>query len=215
MTATQVGGPAFGEPTGSADEAQDVPALGKPDWPNGLKLLPEHFEAQDRYHEDFVRRAVRMAFDQPWEVSELVIDEEALASGQVRVARLRAIFRDTTPVLAGVSGASGVPPRDVTRQTPRAAERAPRRLETPPLHGGSAPRRLGTPPLHRGSAPRRLGTASAPWRQRSKTPWKAPAPWRQRSSPPRKFSSPSRSSADLRNFVRTLLSLQVFQALQR
>ncbi len=116
MTATQVGGPAFDEPTGAADEAQDVPALGKPDWPNGLKLLPEHFEAQDRYHEDFVRHAVRMAFDQPWGVSELVIDEEALASGQVRVARLRAIFPDTTPILAGVSAASGVPPRDVARQ---------------------------------------------------------------------------------------------------
>jgi hypothetical protein len=147
MTATQVGGPAFCETMGAADEVQYPPELGKPDWPNGLKLLPEPFGAQDRYHEDFVRHAVRMAFDQPWGVSELIIDG-ALTSGQVRVARLRAIFPDTTSSSPGRPVPGAFPPetRDVTRQSPRAAERAPRRLGTPQLPGGSAPRRSGTPP---------------------------------------------------------------------
>ncbi|MGO8992081.1 MAG: type VI secretion system baseplate subunit TssK [Polyangiaceae bacterium] len=112
-TTTQVDAPAFDASTGADDEVEALPPLAKPDWPLGLKLLPRHFEAQDRYHEEFVRHVARMAFDQPWGISELIIDEEALASGQLRVTRIRAIFPDTTPVLAGVAGASAVPPRSV------------------------------------------------------------------------------------------------------
>ena len=108
-TTTQVDAPAFDASTGMDEEVEALPSLAKPDWPLGLKLLPRHFEAQDRYHEEFVRYVARMAFEQPWGISELVIDEEALASGQFRVTRVRVIFPDTTPVLAGMAAASAVP----------------------------------------------------------------------------------------------------------
>jgi type VI secretion system protein ImpJ len=95
--------------------ASPLPPLAKPDWPHGLKLTCQHFQAQDRYHEDLVRFATRMAFDQPWGVSQLAIDEENVASGQIHIRRLDAILPDGTPILAGSGDGTVIPPRSFER----------------------------------------------------------------------------------------------------
>jgi type VI secretion system protein ImpJ len=113
---TQVGGPAFDGLDDVRGDRESLPPLAKPDWPLNLFLQPAHFDAQDRYHENFVRFTLRMVADAPWGVSEAAIDEDALAAGQFRLTRFRAILPDTTPVLAGVSGAAPVPPRSLMRR---------------------------------------------------------------------------------------------------
>lgn len=88
----------------SAEAAPELPALAKPAWTRGLTLAAHHFQAQDRYHEELVRFALRMTFNQPWGVTNLVLDEDALAAGEMRVRRLSAIFPDGTPILVGGEG---------------------------------------------------------------------------------------------------------------
>jgi type VI secretion system protein ImpJ len=97
------------------DSAAGLPPLSKPNWAQGLKLTGQHFQAQDRYHEDLVRFAMRMAFDQPWGVSQLVLDEENVAAGQIHVRRLDAILPDGTPILAGGVEGTVIPPRSFER----------------------------------------------------------------------------------------------------
>ena len=95
--------------------ASGLPPLSKPDWAQGLKLTGQHFQAQDRYHEDLVHFGMRMAFDQPWGVSQILIDEESVAAGQIHLRRLDAILPDGTPILAGGAHGTVIPPRSFER----------------------------------------------------------------------------------------------------
>jgi type VI secretion system protein ImpJ len=100
----------FVAPAPSERKDDDVP-LRKPDWRHGLRLMPQHFQAQDRYHEELVGVALNLAFDRPWGVADLMIDGEALATGHFALRRLSAILPDGTPVICGSAGNTHVAPR--------------------------------------------------------------------------------------------------------
>ena len=72
-------------------------------WTEGLFLTQHHFQQLDRYHEALLRDRLRAVLSYDWGVTELGIDERALATGQLRVERFSAVF----PSGAFVSGGDG------------------------------------------------------------------------------------------------------------
>ena len=87
----------------SDDEAY---ALHKPDWPKGLALKSQHFEAQDAYHERRTAFVLGLLFDHPWGVADLVLNGDAIEAGEIAIRRFDAIFPDGTPVSIGGGGGS-------------------------------------------------------------------------------------------------------------
>lgn len=91
----------------------------KPLWSDGLALWPNHFEAQDEYHEQLLTRRLRALTAYDWGVIEVSLDEHALAAGQVSVTRLDAILPDGTPILVGETNGDLLPARSLDpRATP-------------------------------------------------------------------------------------------------
>ncbi len=70
----------------------------KPLWARGLALLPQHFQFQDRYHEDLVGFRLGALVDHGFGLVDLQIDEPALARGEVKIERATALFPDGTVV---------------------------------------------------------------------------------------------------------------------
>jgi type VI secretion system protein ImpJ len=83
----------------------------KPVWSEGLFVTQHHFQQLDRYHEDLLRERVAAVVAFEWGVSELEIDERALAAGQFRIVRLVAILPDGTPI--GADGDDAVASRSL------------------------------------------------------------------------------------------------------
>jgi len=65
-------------------------------WSKGMFLTPQHFQAQDNCIEDSLQFRFAASQFANWGVTELVIDEEALANGQFTLTRLRGILPDGT-----------------------------------------------------------------------------------------------------------------------
>lgn len=63
-------------------------------WGEGQFLRPQHFQRQDAYHEWRLVQAMRALHPYAFGVQHLKIDQEALASGVLRVLELRAILPD-------------------------------------------------------------------------------------------------------------------------
>lgn len=82
-------------------------------WTEGLFVTQHHFQQLDRYHEQLLSERVLAAFPHAWGVTELEIDERALAAGQLRVVRLVGIMPDGTPILVGDGLDDGIVPRPV------------------------------------------------------------------------------------------------------
>lgn len=61
-------------------------------WTEGLFVTQHHFQRLDRYHERLLADRMRLAEAYDWGVADLVIDERALAAGQLRIARLTAVM---------------------------------------------------------------------------------------------------------------------------
>jgi type VI secretion system protein ImpJ len=80
-------------------------------WTEGLFVTQHHFQQLDRYHEGRLSDRVRglHAFD--WGVTELLIDERALSSGQLRVNRLSAVLPGGTMVMGGDGHGDVIAPR--------------------------------------------------------------------------------------------------------
>lgn len=79
-------------------------------WTEGLFVTQHHFQRLDRYHERLLADRLRLALAYDWGVTDLVIDERALAAGQLRVARLTAVMPGGA--VLGVDGqADAIPPR--------------------------------------------------------------------------------------------------------
>ncbi len=90
-----------------ADE--EAYALHKPDWPKGLELQPQHFEAQDAYHERRGAFGFGLLFDQPWGIADLTLNLEAIEAGEIALRRFEGIFPDGTPVsLTGTAGSNAL-----------------------------------------------------------------------------------------------------------
>jgi type VI secretion system protein ImpJ len=87
----------------------DVYALHKPDWPKGLQLLPQHFEAQVVYHERRMAFALGLLFDHPWGIADVALNSDAIQAGEIAVRRFEGIFPDGTPVsIGGVAGSNAL-----------------------------------------------------------------------------------------------------------
>ena len=72
--------------------------IAKPLWHEGLILTQQHFQQQDRWAEFALRQYACAAMAQPWGTLGVEIDEEALSTGRLKLARLRLCFPDGTPI---------------------------------------------------------------------------------------------------------------------
>lgn len=69
----------------------------KVEWSEGMFLRPQHFQQQDRFFEQAVRRAALSMRAFAWGVETLQIDEDLLEKGRFAVPRCRGLLPDGTP----------------------------------------------------------------------------------------------------------------------
>lgn len=69
-------------------------------WGEGLFLRPQHFQRQDAYHEARLAQAMRWLRPHAWGLAALELDEDALATGLLRVLALQAVMPDGEIVCA-------------------------------------------------------------------------------------------------------------------
>lgn len=63
-------------------------------WGEGLFLRPQHFQQQDRYHEQRLLQSVQALHPYAWGVNQLQIDRDALANNSLRLLELSLRFQD-------------------------------------------------------------------------------------------------------------------------
>lgn len=63
-------------------------------WGEGLFLRPQHFQQQDRYHDNRLHDVARSIHPYCWGVRSVKIDKEALLHNKLRVLELSLIFQD-------------------------------------------------------------------------------------------------------------------------
>ena len=63
-------------------------------WGEGLFLRPQHFQQQDRYHEERLHQIFEVIHPYGWGVRTLQIDKEALVHNILRIIELSAVFQD-------------------------------------------------------------------------------------------------------------------------
>lgn len=63
-------------------------------WTKGLLLTPQHLQAQDQFLEDLLAFRFSTQMSHPWGFSELEVDREALAEGQLALTVARGLFPD-------------------------------------------------------------------------------------------------------------------------
>ncbi|MEM1436986.1 MAG: type VI secretion system baseplate subunit TssK [Pseudomonadota bacterium] len=66
-------------------------------WSEGMLLLPQHFQQQDRYFEGLVEGRARALRPYSWGFTELVIDRDQLRIGKIVITRAKGVFPDGTP----------------------------------------------------------------------------------------------------------------------
>ncbi|MEY4548208.1 MAG: protein ImpJ/VasE [Pseudomonadota bacterium] len=79
----------------------------KPIWSEGVLITQHHFQQQDRYHEQLLGERLKALAHYDWGVLELQIDQAALATRQLELLRVHAIWPDGVSVECG--GASECP----------------------------------------------------------------------------------------------------------
>ena len=65
-------------------------------WGEGVFLRPQHFQQQDLFQDDRLRRCLGFTGAHPWGVEAVELDRAALAGGVLGVARLDLTFQDAT-----------------------------------------------------------------------------------------------------------------------
>ncbi|WP_038491323.1 type VI secretion system baseplate subunit TssK [Collimonas arenae] len=63
-------------------------------WGEGLFLRPQHFQQQDRYHENRLHETTNALHPFAWGVLSVQLDRDALANNTLRLAELSVIFQD-------------------------------------------------------------------------------------------------------------------------
>jgi type VI secretion system protein ImpJ len=63
-------------------------------WGEGLFLRPQHFQQQDRYHEQRLHQSVQALHPYAWGVNQIQIDRDALANNGLRLLELSLRFQD-------------------------------------------------------------------------------------------------------------------------
>jgi type VI secretion system protein ImpJ len=95
--------------------------INKPLWHEGLILTPQHFQQQDQWWEFAHRQFASAALAEPWGTLDVAIDEEALATGRLKLTRLKLRFPDGTPF--DTTAADTLPPaRDLAQGVPADAQ---------------------------------------------------------------------------------------------
>ncbi|WP_078120438.1 type VI secretion system baseplate subunit TssK [Thiosocius teredinicola] len=69
-------------------------------WGEGLFLRPQHFQQQDAYHESLVSDALLTAQPFGWGVRHLVVDNDALRGGILRIDHIDAVLPDGESYIA-------------------------------------------------------------------------------------------------------------------
>ncbi|RBB33085.1 type VI secretion system baseplate subunit TssK [Burkholderia reimsis] len=91
--------------------------IDKPLWHEGLILTQQHFQQQDRWAGFAMQQFASAALAEPWGTLGVEVDEEALATGRVKLTRLKLRFPDGTPI--DTSLADALPSaRDLTQGVP-------------------------------------------------------------------------------------------------
>lgn len=80
-------------------------------WTEGLFVTQHHFQQLDRYHEQLLSERLGAAVPWDWGVTNLEIDERALASNRLLVTRFAAVLPDGTPLSCEAGKPSAIPPR--------------------------------------------------------------------------------------------------------
>lgn len=81
--------------------------IGKVAWSEGMFLTPQLFQQGDRYHENLLHFRLKALGPFYWGLSELEIDRETLANGQVVLSRCTGIMLDGLPIQ--IPDADGAP----------------------------------------------------------------------------------------------------------
>ncbi|WP_322009536.1 type VI secretion system baseplate subunit TssK [Paraburkholderia sp. J12] len=71
--------------------------IDKPLWQDGLILTPQHFQQQDRWTGFALQQLAGASIAEPWGMLGVAVDEEALATGRIRLEQLKGRFPDGTP----------------------------------------------------------------------------------------------------------------------
>ena len=82
----------------------------KPVWSEGVLVSQHHFQQQDRYHEQLLQDRIRGAVHYDWGITELEIDQTALASNQLRIVKFKAIWPDGASIACGEGYEQPAPP---------------------------------------------------------------------------------------------------------
>ena len=99
-------------------------------WSEGMALDPHHFQQWDRYHLALLNARIRSVAPNAWGLSELEIDEDAIANGTVRVVRCAGTTADG--LLFSIPDTDPSPAeRRIADLFPATAERLPVYLAVP------------------------------------------------------------------------------------
>jgi type VI secretion system protein ImpJ len=82
----------------------------KPIWSEGLLISQHHLQQQDQYHEALLCERVQGIAHFGWGVTELEVDERALAAGQFKLKRFAAIWPDGESMRCGEGTEEPPPP---------------------------------------------------------------------------------------------------------
>jgi type VI secretion system protein ImpJ len=80
-------------------------------WTEGLFITQHHLQQLDRYQEQLLNDRLGAFNPYAWGITELEIDERALATGTFRLARMSGMLPDGTPVFLGENLDDAIPPR--------------------------------------------------------------------------------------------------------
>ena len=84
-------------------------------WTKGTFLTPQHLQLQDRFLEDSMNFRVQSLKFCAWGFSEVVLDQELLADGQLAISRASGIFPDG--LLFDIPGPDQPPPSKAWRSS--------------------------------------------------------------------------------------------------
>lgn len=91
--------------------------IDKPLWHEGLILTQQHFQQQDRWVGFAMQQLANASLAEPWGTLAVEVDEEALATGRLKLTRLKLRLPDGTPVDTTVTDVAP-PARDLTQGVP-------------------------------------------------------------------------------------------------
>ena len=61
-------------------------------WNEGMLLTPHHFQQWDNYHEELLNSRVRSVLPFEYGVTDLQVNNEAIANGNFQITNCRAVF---------------------------------------------------------------------------------------------------------------------------